>query len=230
MILENYKYSLDEFTSYVVMNQKNGRGRMGNRWNSSKGNLHFSTLIKPKNRIKFWPQLSFISALAVKSSLSHYLIAKDDNIKFKWPNDIFIDNKKISGILIETTSDQKAVVVGIGINLINNPDIKNKYWKSINFLDYFGIKIIPEEISQLLLNEIMNFIKIWYVKGFPYIKNLWMKDALFLNEEMCSVDLKQNIKGTFIGLGELGQIIIQDKNNETTQLSTGTLLPTKLMK
>jgi len=211
------------------MHQKNGRGRMGNTWQSPKGNLHFSTLIKPKNRIEFWPQLSFISALAVKSSLSHYLSAKYDIIKFKWPNDIFIDNKKISGILIETTSDQKAVVVGIGINLITNPDIKNKYWKSINFLDYFGIKIIPEDISQLLLNEMMNFIEIWYVKGFSYIKNLWIKDALFLNEELCSVDLKQNVKGKFIGLGELGQIIIQDKNNQTTQLSSGTLLPIKLM-
>ena len=113
--------------------------------------------------------------------------------------------------------------------MITNPNINNKYWKSINFLDYFGIKIIPEDISQLLLNEMMNFIEIWYVKGFSYIKNLWIKDALFLNEELSSIDLKQNVKGKFIGLGELGQIIIKDKNNQITQLSSGTLLPIKLM-
>jgi len=211
------------------MHQKNGRGRMGNKWHSHKGNLHFSTLIKPKINSEFWPQLSFISALAVKSTLCHYLNKTDDIIKFKWPNDVFIENKKISGILIETTDDQKAVVIGIGINLISNPDIKNNYWRSINFFDYFGIKIIPEDVSIVLLKEIVKYIEIWYDKGFSYIKNLWINNALFFNKEMRSLDLKKNFKGKFVGLGDLGQIILQNEYNKIIQLSSGTLLPTQLM-
>ena len=56
---------------------------------------------------------------------------------------------------------------------------------------------------------------------------LHIKKIIFPSQ--CLLDLKQNVQGTFIGLGELGQIIIQDKNNQIIQLSSGTLLPIKLM-
>ena len=156
-------------------------------------------------------------------------IKKTYKINFKWPNDIFFKNKKISGILIETTNDQRALVVGVGINLISNPDKGNYHWESTNLYDLFKVKISPNEISILLLEEIQKYIKIWYDNGFSYIKELWIENALFLNDDLYSIDLKKNFTGKFVDIDEFGQIILKDNKGNLTKLSSGTFLPTKLM-
>ena len=177
---------------------------------------------------KYWSQLSFVISLAVRSTLYFY-IKNVYKINFKWPNDIFFKNKKISGILIEATNDQKALVVGVGINLISNPDKYDTYWESANLYDLFKIKISPNDMSILLLEEIQKYIKVWYDNGFSYIKQLWIENALFLNDDLYSIDLKKNFKGKFVDIDEFGQIILKDNNGYLIKLSSGTFLPTKLM-
>ena len=209
--------------------QTNGRGRRGKAWFSPKGNLYFSTLVIPKIEFKFWSQLSFVSALAVRSAI--YSFSHNDNISinYKWPNDILIDNSKVSGILIETTKDSKALVVGIGINLISNPKKTKFNWQSTNINDCLGIRINPKGISKILLKELINHIQLWYGNGFPYIKSLWIKNAIYLNEELNSIDLKKNIKGIFVDIGECGQIILKNDSSELIESASGTFVPTKLM-
>ena len=229
LVLDKYNNNCDEFTTIVVDNQTNGRGRRGKAWFSPKGNLYFSTLVIPKIEFKFWSQLSFVSALAVRSAI--YSFAHNDNISinYKWPNDILIDNSKVSGILIETTKDNKALVVGIGINLISNPKKTNFNWQSTNINDCLGIRINPKGISKILLKELINHIQLWYGNGFSYIKSLWIKNAIYLNEELNSVDLNKNIKGIFVDIGECGQIILKNDSSELIESTSGTFVPTKLM-
>jgi len=229
LVLDKYNNNCDEYTTVVVYNQTNGRGRLGKSWFSPKGNLYFSTLVIPKIGFKFWPQLSFVSALAVRSAINSFANNDNISINYKWPNDILIDNSKVSGILIETTKDNKALVIGIGINLISNPKKTKFNWQSTNINECLGIKINPKEISKILLKELINYIQLWYENGFLHIKNLWMKNAVFLNEELNSVDLKNNIKGVFVGIGEFGQILLKDDSSELIESASGTFVPTKLM-
>ena len=65
--------------------------------------------------------------------------------------------------------------------------------------------------------------------GFLYIKNLWMKNAVFLNEELNSIDLKKNIKGIFVDIGECGQILLKNNSSGLIESASGTFVPTKLM-
>ena len=95
--------------------------------------------------------------------------------------------------------------------------------------DIFKVKISPNEISILLLEEIQKYIKIWYDNGFSYIKELWIENALFLNDDLYSIDLKKNFTGKFVDIDEFGQIILKDNKGNLTKLSSGTFLPTKLM-
>ena len=101
--------------------------------------------------------MSFVAALAVKSVINNNI---NCNVKFKWPNDLMIDLKKVSGILLEPTDDKKAIIIGIGINLISNPHIKGNFWKSTNLYDVSGFKLIPENLSLELLEQIINFVNI----------------------------------------------------------------------
>lgn len=118
---------LSDGTIVVASQQTNGRGRRGNIWHSPKGNLYFSVLLKGcVNREDMF-------LLTMKSSLSIVLMMEQYGLKpkIKYPNDILINNKKISGILIESIGykELEAVVVGIGIN-VNVMDFSNVDWKA----------------------------------------------------------------------------------------------------
>ena len=104
--------------------QNNGRGQYGKKWISYKGNLFISFFYSLKKIDVSLKQLTKINCLLVKKLLSFYIKKK---IILKKPNDLLVDRKKICGILQETLTkfDHKYLIVGIGINLIKNPNIKN---------------------------------------------------------------------------------------------------------
>jgi len=104
--------------------QNNGRGQYGKKWISFKGNLFVSFFFKLDNLKISFKQLTKLNCLLVRKILSTYYKKK---IIYKKPNDLLIDKKKICGILQETLIklDKKYLIVGVGINLIKSPYIKN---------------------------------------------------------------------------------------------------------
>ena len=113
---EFLKRKKDKEDYYVVYadNQTSGRGRRGSTWISDKGAALFSFLVKDNN---YGEKAALITGYAVYKVLDEVL--KSDSLKFKWPNDIHYNGKKMSGILIEKCEDY--LVIGIGIN-VNNTD------------------------------------------------------------------------------------------------------------
>ncbi|MBU2564874.1 MAG: biotin--[acetyl-CoA-carboxylase] ligase, partial [Candidatus Thermoplasmatota archaeon] len=95
----------------VADEQTKGKGRMGREWLSPIGGLYLSVVTK-KN-----PMLPLISGVAVACSLKNFGLSTE----IKWPNDVMVGDKKISGILIECFND--SCVVGVGVN-INKPPLK----------------------------------------------------------------------------------------------------------
>ena len=118
------KYSNIENGMVISETQKKGRGQYGKKWISYKGNLFVSFFFKLENLDITFKKITQINCLLVKKILSIYYKKK---ITFKKPNDLLIDKKKICGILQETLTkfNEKYLIVGIGINLVKNPNIKN---------------------------------------------------------------------------------------------------------
>lgn len=109
---------LREGSIVVADYQTKGRGQMGNGWSSEKGkNLLFSLLIYPDGVLANEQFIiSRIASLAVKNMLDHFT----DDIRVKWPNDIYWKEKKIAGMLIENDLMGKKIqhsIIGIGINV-----------------------------------------------------------------------------------------------------------------
>ena len=104
--------------------QIGGKGQHGNKWASYKGNLFVSFFHELKYTNISLATLTKINCLLVKKILNNYYKKK---IIFKKPNDLLINKKKISGILQEIISifDKKFLIIGIGINLVKSPKIKN---------------------------------------------------------------------------------------------------------
>jgi BirA family transcriptional regulator, biotin operon repressor / biotin---[acetyl-CoA-carboxylase] ligase len=99
--------------------QTAGRGRRENRWTSSKGkDFMFSVLLRPAAPAVLWPRLTTLAALALARAVEMELPLKP---QIKWPNDLYLNDRKICGLLAEavTVNGQLALVLGVGMNVNN---------------------------------------------------------------------------------------------------------------
>ena len=136
--------------------QTKGRGTHGREWISGKGNLFGSIFFPLKNSYPPFSEFSTISPLIISDVLKHF--CKKKNINLKFPNDIFVNEKKICGILQEliVLNRRKFLIIGIGVNIVSNPDINNKY-QATNILLETQKKPKINEIIELIVSSYENF-------------------------------------------------------------------------
>lgn len=154
------KSSLVEGTLVVGNNQFDGKGQRGNKWLSEAGkSLTISMLLFPKIDLDRQFLFNKCISLSICETLKHF----DISPRIKWPNDIFIDDKKVAGILIENSIQQKIIsksIVGIGMN-VNNESLdftfatSLKMHKSMHFdMDHLLVLLCKElERHYLLLKS-----------------------------------------------------------------------------
>jgi len=139
----------------IADKQKKGRGRHGKKWTSYKGNL-FVTIFFNFDKINVsLKKMTHLNCSLIKKLLSFYYKKK---ISIKAPNDLLINKKKISGILQEMIKKDNIsyMIVGIGINLIKNPKIKN--YPTTNLLEVSKKNINKKEIILKLKKIYEKFI------------------------------------------------------------------------
>ena len=138
----NVKYGM-----VISDTQTKGRGQYGKKWISYNGNLFISFFYKFDQLAISLKQITKINCLLVKKLISIYYKKK---IIFKKPNDLLINKKKICGILQEKISklDKRYLIVGIGINLIKNPNLKN--YPTTNLNELLNKKVSKNKIEKQL--------------------------------------------------------------------------------
>ena len=149
------KNELENMTLIFASSQTKGHGRMGREWDSGHDeNILSSLFIKEKELIQDYDSLSILFAVIVLKLLQEYGLK---NVKIKWPNDVFVGDKKIAGILLEG-SIPEYIVVGVGIN-INQKTLKFDTATSMfNLLSrQIPLDEIKEKYIKLLKNELSNF-------------------------------------------------------------------------
>tara|TARA_B110001450_G_scaffold249760_1_gene267545 strand:+ start:1724 stop:2251 length:528 start_codon:yes stop_codon:yes gene_type:complete len=126
------------FGMIISETQKNGKGQYARKWISNKGNLFVSFFFNLDRSNLSTKQLTKINCLLVKKFISNFYKKK---ITFKSPNDLLINKKKVSGILQETIykNNHRFLIVGIGINIVKSPKIKN--YPTTSLLEVLGKKI-----------------------------------------------------------------------------------------
>lgn len=113
-------------TVVFAESQTAGRGRRDNRWIAPRGqDVMCSLLLRPDVAVESWPRITTLAALAVCKAVAAELPLDP---RIKWPNDIYLGGRKVSGLLAETVSTQQGLrlVLGIGLNvntLVFPPDI-----------------------------------------------------------------------------------------------------------
>ena len=148
-------------TVIVSESQTHGRGTMGKKWISQKGNLFISIFFEMNLDHIDFKQFAILNAFLLKNVLSKQLPKK---IIIKWPNDLMYSNKKICGILQEVVKykDKRFLVVGIGLNT-------NSYPKNKGFLSTSLKKIMNKNIdNNKVLKNIKNIYEKFLIKAKDY--------------------------------------------------------------
>jgi len=153
------KSSKNEFGLIVSEAQSKGKGQYGRKWISYKGNIFLSFFYKLE-KINLSPSsLTKINCFLVKNVISKYYKKK---ITFKLPNDLLINKKKICGILQEKIEKSKKsyLIVGIGLNLVKNPNIPN--YPSTNLFKLTNRKINKKKFINELKITFEKFLSKYY--------------------------------------------------------------------
>ena len=200
----------------VAEKQTAGRGRMNKKWDSQRGlGLYLSILIRPLMSQKELGLLSIMPAIAVAKA-----IKKSTGLYpcLKWPNDILLGNRKISGILLNAhtvSNELQFVVVGIGINLFHRiEDFSAELALKSCSLTMFGHNNIDkEEFMQLILSEFdIMYSMIGQVNWNKKIINYWTDLCCHLGQNVNLISNGSKIQGTFEGLDDYGLALIKTTN------------------
>lgn len=184
----------------IAKSQSNGRGRYGRDWISPPGNLYLSMLRKIDFDFELAPQLSFVTAIAARNSIGK-------SAKFKWPNDILINGKKVGGILLESAGKPAShIIIGVGINNLNYPDNMEFPASSLSANN------MENSTDKLLQDFLYNFDALhdkWISDGFSIILNDWLSSAEGLGREITARTLRGNFVGIFRNITSKGDLEIE---------------------
>lgn len=176
---------LPHATVVSTYNQTAGRGQRGNTWESEPNkNLSFSVLLRPQNiiaRQQF--HISEAVSIAIVNTLRRYIT--NHEVAIKWPNDIYVDDFKICGILIENTLSGINItqsIAGIGIN-INQREFLSDAPNPISLIHYTGTETPLDVILDEVTDEIVSIFNQYdSTRQFDtlhniYISMLWRKNG-----------------------------------------------------
>lgn len=180
-------------TIIIAEIQTNGRGRYNRTWISKSGNLYVSFIYKISDERD--PKLSYAVAVAVAETLISFGLKP----QIKWPNDILIDGKKISGILIEYSLS--FVIIGIGINIKHCPT--SLEYQTAKMSDC--VNVSPNDVLSVLIKKIDK----WRDTDFSIVRERWMEMAIGINQKI----KYQGKTALLIGLNEKGALVLRCGSN-----------------
>jgi len=140
--------------------QTKGRGTRGKKWISEKGNLFVTLFFPLKEEYPPFNEFSIINGVIISNVIKRFCNQKKITLKF--PNDIFLNNRKVCGLLQEliTLEDKEFLIIGIGLNIISNPNINNKYQATNMFLETNKNISINEVIKSIVSSYESFFINL----------------------------------------------------------------------
>ena len=206
----------------IADEQTAGRGRQGRKWFTPKGTaLAFSLLLRPTEEEKaFLTRIVGLSALAVTESLR----TRGLNAQIKWPNDVLINNKKVSGILTESVwsgEDVDCIVIGIGINVLKDslPPSESLLFPATSLEQELGY---APDLLELLRDILATLIELRPRLSTAEFLAQWQNLLAFQGEPVqVEAEAAPPVTGQVIGLDPDGSLRLQKEHGESVTVRFG---------
>lgn len=211
-----------EGTAIYTDFQSNGKGQIGSKWNSASGqNILMSVILKPVfllPREQFAINVAF--SLAIVRALHKYL-SNNNDLKIKWPNDIYYKDKKLGGILIENSISSHSIlfsVLGLGLN-VNQTTFPSELPNPISLQMIEGMPFERDEImANILENLETEYLKLKSNHQQSY--NTYVDQLFGIGEDRKFRSIKNNefFTGKIINVDAYGRLIVFDHSKARNRL------------
>ncbi|MEQ5434576.1 bifunctional biotin--[acetyl-CoA-carboxylase] ligase/biotin operon repressor BirA [Providencia huaxiensis] len=198
--------------------QSAGRGRRGRQWISPFGcNLYLSMYWKLDQGPAAAVGLSLVVGIVIAEALNKI---SQDKVKVKWPNDLYMNDKKLAGILVELTGktgDAAHIIIGIGINIgmnKNNIEDANTITQEWSSLRDEVENIERNELSANIIKSLRKSLVIFEREGLKPFLERWFKLDNFLNRPVKLLIGNDIITGVERGINDQGALLLQKDNDE----------------
>lgn len=202
------KQTLPEGTVIITDDQYQGRGQRGRVWYSEPNkNLIFSIVLYPiflNSQQSF--TLTIIATLAIQQVLSLYV---PHGLRIKWPNDIYYQDKKMGGILVENTLERdrfKISIIGIGLN-VNQLLFNLPIATSLSLVCQRAFSL-QQLLEQLLLSLERNYLQLQR-QGIASLRTAYLQNMYWIHEVHTFQDANHTFRGIIRGVDDGGQLIIE---------------------
>lgn len=203
--------------------QTAGRGRRDNRWSSAKGkDFMFSLLLRPEAPMVFWPRLTTLAALALCRAVEIELPLKP---QIKWPNDLYLNDRKICGLLAEavTVKGELALVLGVGMNVNNRKFPSELTGQATSLLQELNAPSVRELDRQSLAMTILKQFNTQFQRmdqGFhEVIAEVRVRSWLLGRQIRATVDGRE-VFGRALDLNAEGHLVLVLPDGSLTTLSS----------
>lgn len=211
----------DEMVVAVADFQTAGKGQGSHTWESEAGkNLLFSIKVHPRwvpVRQQFL--LSMAGAIAIKEALETYV----DGITLKWPNDVYWNDKKISGTLIETSIDSKGIktcIFGIGIN-VNQEAFHSDAPNPVSLRQILGHEVDKDELLQKVIEGFRRYYELLRRADYMDVSGIYHLSLYRRKGFHRYEDAGGDFEGAFVEVEDDGHLILHDKQGMIRSYSFG---------
>ncbi len=205
-----------DFTVVVAGVQEKGRGRLSRVWQSPEGGLYFTMVLRPELPPILSPRVNFAASLMLAQTLEQVC---NIEVRVKWPNDLLVDEKKISGMLseMEAESDRVSFInIGIGINVNNAPPPDVDYAASIR-------QLTGKTHSRLeILSRFLNTFEKRMVSGqLDTIMTEWKQQTATIGKEVTVTTTRGTSRGRAVDVDENGALVLETGAGERRKIVYG---------
>jgi len=196
-----------EGTLVSAAHQTVGRGRRGHRWWDASGDsLLMSILLRPCVTTQETPSLALVAGLAVADALEAVATVA---ARIRWPNDVLVGGKKISGVLPEAVSGADGrvayVLLGIGINIDQDVFPDDLRDEAISLRQATGVRHEQGRVRDAVLESLDLRYAEWLSAGFPRLRDAWRRRACTLGERVRGAD---GTEGVAVDVDDTGALLV----------------------
>ena len=188
--------------------QTGGRGRRGRKWQGIDGNLYFTY----SQEIPIAELSRYVCIIGLSLAKTVKALSPTANVSIKWPNDVYLNGKKLSGILVENIKDN-LWAVGVGVNIAGSPKITDMPYQATSLKEN-GINCERTVFLAQYLEQFFTDVTQYKNKGFVPLKEEWLKYALNLGQKITIKNDTYVKTGVFLTLDENGYLILKNKDKE----------------
>lgn len=210
-------------TVVIADEQTGGKGRFDRTWISPAcKNILMSIILRPEINISRMFYLTMIASIAVARAIEINFKIKPE---IKWPNDVYVNGEKVSGILTEINTEKNRLnyaVVGIGLNVNAHPEIEDLFFaRAVSIASIIGEETSRTEITASILIEMDSLYRDLNAGNFDSVKNDWVKRSMVIGKQVRIIDADRTYEGKAVNIDEEGRLILMLKNGSHEVISSG---------